>query len=184
MNGTHEDDWFSEPAVAESPARAAEPLEDDWLAELPPRRRSRVDRQLLLNRRLLVSVAAVLVLVVALLAATGAFNSSTPQPTTTPTTGITTPTTSATTTAPAANPGPRVAAPTSTLSPGDRRAAEVRTLQRALASLGYSVGTADGSYGPTTEQAVAAFQRAKGLTADGILGSKTLRALKLALAGS
>ena len=53
--------------------------------------------------------------------------------------------------------------------------------QRALSSLGYSAGALDGSYGPATKQAVAGFQGARGLTADGIFGPKTLQALRRAL---
>ncbi len=57
----------------------------------------------------------------------------------------------------------------------------MKLLQRALARLGYSPGTIDGQYGPSTTQAVSRFQRAKGLTEDGILGPDTLRALTNAL---
>jgi peptidoglycan hydrolase-like protein with peptidoglycan-binding domain len=75
---------------------------------------------------------------------------------------------------------PTVAAPSSTLKPGDQ-GASVKLLQRALARLGYSPGTIDGQYGPSTTQAVSRFQRAKGLTEDGILGPNTLQALTNAL---
>ena len=47
--------------------------------------------------------------------------------------------------------------------------------------LGYSAGALDGSYGPATKHAVAGFQGAHGLTADGIFGPKTLKALRRAL---
>jgi murein L,D-transpeptidase YcbB/YkuD len=50
----------------------------------------------------------------------------------------------------------------------------------ALTGLGYSSGAADGSYGPATQRAVARFQKASGLTADGIFGPKTLMALNRA----
>ena len=57
----------------------------------------------------------------------------------------------------------------------------MKLLQRALAHLGYSPGAIDGQYGPSTKDAVLRFQRAGGLTADGILGPETLRALTRAL---
>lgn len=49
---------------------------------------------------------------------------------------------------------------------------EVKTLQRLLISLGYSCGLsgADGDFGNGTLNAVKAYQRAKGLTVDGIVG--------------
>ena len=57
----------------------------------------------------------------------------------------------------------------------------VRRMQQALIGLGYTI-TADGRYGDTTRAAVTAFQRAQGLTADGIAGTATLTKL-YALAG-
>jgi len=57
----------------------------------------------------------------------------------------------------------------------------VEQLQQMLATLGYSV-TADGKYGPLTEAAVTAFQKANHLTADGIAGPKTLAQLQQAVA--
>jgi peptidoglycan hydrolase-like protein with peptidoglycan-binding domain len=53
------------------------------------------------------------------------------------------------------------------------RGEPVRALQNRLNQLGYNVGAADGAFGPKTEAAVKAFQRAKGLTADGVVGPKT-----------
>ena len=50
----------------------------------------------------------------------------------------------------------------------------VRTVQRRLKELGYYKGSADGDFGPATEEAVKEFQRANGLTADGKVGEKTL----------
>ena len=49
----------------------------------------------------------------------------------------------------------------------------VRSLQTRLKALGYYKGTVDGDYGVATQDAVKAFQRANGLTADGIAGSGT-----------
>ena len=53
----------------------------------------------------------------------------------------------------------------------------VRTLQTKLKALGYYSGSVDGSYGEGTENAVKAFQKANGLTADGKAGSGTLNLL-------
>ena len=52
---------------------------------------------------------------------------------------------------------------------------DVVTLQKMLISKGYSCGSygADGSFGKDTENAVKEFQKAKGLTVDGEVGSKT-----------
>ncbi len=62
--------------------------------------------------------------------------------------------------------------------------ATVKTLQNKLISLGYLKGTADGVFGAKTKTAVIAFQRAKGLPADGVVGAKTAQALGITLSGS
>jgi peptidoglycan hydrolase-like protein with peptidoglycan-binding domain len=49
----------------------------------------------------------------------------------------------------------------------------VRDLQEALNALGYNPGPIDGVFGATTEAAVKAFQQARGITADGIVGKVT-----------
>lgn len=54
----------------------------------------------------------------------------------------------------------------------------VAEIQRLLRNKGYYDGTIDGVYGPTTRQAVITFQRDLGLTPDGIVGSRTLQALR------
>ena len=56
---------------------------------------------------------------------------------------------------------------------------EVKLLQQALNKAGYSVGAVDGSYGPATEAAVRAYQKANKLSVDGIAGQQTLGSLKL-----
>jgi Transglycosylase-like domain/Putative peptidoglycan binding domain len=60
-----------------------------------------------------------------------------------------------------------------TKAPSLPRGVSVAALQRALGV------TADGVYGPQTRRAVRRFQRAHGLTVDGIVGPQTLAALGL-----
>ena len=50
---------------------------------------------------------------------------------------------------------------------------EVTKLQNRLSDLGYYKSEVDGQFGPGTEEAVKAFQRANGLEADGIVGPET-----------
>lgn len=57
------------------------------------------------------------------------------------------------------------------------RGQEVKTLQRLLNSMGYKCGGVDGIAGANTEKAVKAFQKAEGLTADGVVGKVTWTAL-------
>ena len=63
------------------------------------------------------------------------------------------------------------------LRKGDR-GPEVQMLQLALERAGFSPGALDGIFGTRTDAAVRAFQRANGLQADGIVGPRTLAALK------
>ena len=49
----------------------------------------------------------------------------------------------------------------------------VRDLQEALKALGHDPGPIDGVFGTTTETAVKAFQQARGITVDGIVGKVT-----------
>ena len=53
---------------------------------------------------------------------------------------------------------------------------EVAEIQGQLASMGYDV-SADGDFGPATQEAVKAFQRSRGLAADGLVGEATYSAL-------
>ncbi len=59
----------------------------------------------------------------------------------------------------------------------------VRTIQTKLSNWGYFSGAIDGIYGPKTEEAVKYFQRKNGLTADGVVGPATLRALGMSTTG-
>jgi Putative peptidoglycan binding domain/Tetratricopeptide repeat len=64
------------------------------------------------------------------------------------------------------------------LRKGDR-GDKVKNLQLNLGALGFTQGTAaDGRFGPATEAALIAFQRSRGLVADGVAGEETLRALE------
>ncbi len=63
-----------------------------------------------------------------------------------------------------------------TLREGDR-GAEVKAMQKRLKELGYLTGSADGVFGPMTTEAVKAFQKRNGLTADGVVGPATLAKL-------
>ena len=54
---------------------------------------------------------------------------------------------------------------------------EVKQIQSKLKSWGFYSGSIDGVYGSKTVEAVKAFQRKNGLTADGVAGEKTLSAL-------
>jgi peptidoglycan hydrolase-like protein with peptidoglycan-binding domain len=63
-----------------------------------------------------------------------------------------------------------------TLRPG-ARGPEVERLQRLLSMRGHDVGALDGAFGPRTTAAVKAFQGARGLSIDGIVGVATWRAL-------
>jgi len=53
-----------------------------------------------------------------------------------------------------------------------------KQIQKALKKAGYNPGPADGKIGKRTESAIRRFQKAKGLTADGVVGPKTWQKLK------
>ncbi|MBF0122721.1 MAG: peptidoglycan-binding protein [Candidatus Omnitrophica bacterium] len=55
--------------------------------------------------------------------------------------------------------------------------ANVMGFQRALKKAGFISGKLDGRMGPQTRDALRAFQRTKGLKADGVIGLKTIKAL-------
>lgn len=186
------DDWFDEPEPpAETQSGAGRPVYDGddevWMLpedeERPHRERRRefvVAGRTLTTTQLAIIAGSILALILAILAAAGAFSSSKPAvppvstPPPPPKVTTTTPATTATT--------PSVQAPNTTLSPGDT-GSQVKILQQALNSLGYSVGKVDGDYGPATQVAVEKFQVAKGIAEDGVVGPETLAKLQQALAG-
>ncbi|TML84210.1 MAG: peptidoglycan-binding protein [Actinobacteria bacterium] len=185
--GPDPDDWFDEPRVPPErrprvPADQDQTAVDDWLTgeDLDRGGGFRVGGQEL-TRRQAAAAVGVLALVVLLigLAAGGVFSSSNSSTATTSTAPAPAP---ATTAGGSTQPAPStvVKGPTTTLKPGDT-GAQVVALQRALAKLGHSPGKPDGTYGPATQQAVVAFQKANNLTADGIFGTQTLAALTSAL---
>lgn len=71
----------------------------------------------------------------------------------------------------------------STLKYGDS-GSRVSELQKNLKTLGYYTGSVDGRFGVGTQRGVVAFQRASGLKADGLAGSKTLALLAQKASGS
>jgi peptidoglycan hydrolase-like protein with peptidoglycan-binding domain len=106
--------------------------------------------------------------------------STLPTSTSTTTTALptttTTPTSTTTTRAPSTTTTTMV---DGSLRPGDT-GPSVLALQQRLRSLGYWLGTPDGSYGDLTVQAVTAFQKVEGLGRDGIAGPGTRAALDAA----
>lgn len=64
------------------------------------------------------------------------------------------------------------------------RGTVVKTIQTKLKRWGYYTGSVDGVFGAKTKSAVQLFQRKNGLTADGIVGSATAKAMGVTLSGS
>ena len=79
-------------------------------------------------------------------------------------------------TAPEAESPPTVA-PGPTETPRPTAGDEITRVQRRLTDLGYYVGPVDGKAGPATAGAVMAFQKVNELSADGVIGPRTLAAL-------
>jgi hypothetical protein len=170
------DDWFDEPDTTDAVSAETGTAPDDWLdaaAATEPRRSPRVQ---LPPRGIVAAGLLVIVLLFGVLAAAGVFSGSSRRGLA-PTSVSTPETTRGSTTTPTVSlPRQVPTVPTTPLKPGDH-GANVRRLQRALAQLGYPAGTIDGVYGTATAQAVTRFQRAHGLTADGVAGPQTLAAL-------
>ena len=185
------DDWFDEPEPpTETQTGAYRGVDDDaeevWMLPGEDAPRAHGSREVVIGGRTLTTTqlaiiaASVLALFFAILAAAGVFSSgkaaappvSTPKAPVTPTLHTSTATVTK----------PTVEAPAQTLSPG-ATGDQVKVLQRALNSLGFSVGKVDGDYGQATQIAVERFQVSKGLAEDGVVGQQTLNALQQALAG-
>jgi len=66
----------------------------------------------------------------------------------------------------------------------DSTGPEVTALQQRLQDLGFDPNGVDGNFGPGTESALIAFQKSKGLTADGKAGPNTMAALQAAGGGA
>lgn len=60
----------------------------------------------------------------------------------------------------------------------------VKTVQQKLIKWGYLKGSADGIFGAKTKAAVIAFQKKNGLTADGVIGTRTAQALGISLSST
>lgn len=61
----------------------------------------------------------------------------------------------------------------------DSQGQAVVRLQRQLKKFGFNPGKLDGDFGPATKAALIAFQKSRGLLADGVAGPRTLTALEL-----
>lgn len=184
------DDWFDEPEQPTETQSGAnrgvyEDVEEVWVLPEDEDSRSSGQREIIIAGRaftttqVAIIVLSILAIFFAILAAAGVFDSgkAAAPPVTPPTHPVTTQqTTTQTNTTPAGQ------APSTTLKPGDT-GQQVKLLQQSLASLGFSVGTVDGDYGPATQVAVEKFQVAKNLAEDGIVGPATLAALQKAVSG-
>lgn len=182
------DDWFDEPELpTETQSGANRGVSDDveevWVLPEEDEERGHGPREIVIaGRTLTVTQAAIIALSLlaiffAILAAFGVFNGSKtaapPVPTTPKQVTVTVPATTAANTTPAAT------APSQTLKPGDT-GPQVKALQQELEALGFSPGTPDGDYGPSTQTAVEKFQVSKNLAEDGVVGPATLAALQKA----
>ncbi|MGH3004407.1 MAG: peptidoglycan-binding domain-containing protein [Gaiellaceae bacterium] len=165
-----------------------EPPEEDWLAEEedwleapteevsgPSRPRPTRPSVGAPNRRLIALVGGAAVILIVILLVALQGNGDTEEGTPTAPPAETTPTETET------EPALRLRLPADgVLREGDS-GARVRQLQRALVSLEYGL-TADGVFGPRTTRAVRRFQREAGIDPDGVVGSGTVTALNVALA--
>jgi len=182
-DSTEADDWLGDEASLDWDADATEGRAPAVATSDAPS--GTADALTLRRRRLLAGLAMVVLIGLGIgiaFALTGGGDSNAEEtiPTTLPTTTqAPPPTTTPATTTPAA---PTVKLPASgTMRRGDS-GAEVKTLQQSLKTIGYDPGPVDGSYGATTETAVAQFQQAQGLPPDGVVGKETAAAINEELA--
>ena len=80
----------------------------------------------------------------------------------------------------AATPSPKPTAtptPTSSALRVGSTGSKVKSMQQRLKALGYYTGSVAGTFGAGTRKALVAFQKANGLTADGVAGTATLNKL-------
>lgn len=70
-----------------------------------------------------------------------------------------------------------------TLSKVGSRGTEVTQIQTKLKQQGYYTGKVDGVFGAQTKASLIQFQKKKGLTADGVAGTQTLKALGITASG-
>lgn len=179
------DDWFDEPA-APDPWTAQSPDVDrmlrdaeDWTSDVGDTGAINREPRRLPSPQVMAVVGLALAALLGVLAAAGVFSGGRRAALPLPAARQTQPT-QTTQTTPTSTQSQSPVVPTTPLKPGSS-GPEVRKLQHALALVGDSPGTIDGSYGNATTQAVTRFQQAHGLAADGIAGAKTLAALANAL---
>jgi N-acetylmuramoyl-L-alanine amidase len=77
----------------------------------------------------------------------------------------------------------RIGGVVQTISKYGSTGSEVKQIQTKLKSWGYYKGSVDGVYGTGTKNSVTSFQKKNGLTADGVAGTATLKALGIASSG-
>lgn len=180
------DDWFDEPEHvalrrrsrasgqvdpdAQTREQAALPA-DDWLA---PEAFTRTRRPMPIgNGRLLIAFGIALALLLVGLAFGGVFSGGGKKRAKAPPPSQAARTTTQTT-------PQTVALPAAPLRLGANGNA-VKELQRALRTLGFTIGAIDGVFGTATEQALIAFQTAHHLSPDGVFGPASRSALLNAL---
>lgn len=151
-----------------------------------PRRRTGVKhRKPTLRRRAGVTILVMVAVAGGAGAAYGLLTSDGPQvaladdTATTSTTATTAPEPTTTTAPPTTTTAPPPPPEPEGLRPG-AAGDEVVALQTSLDALGFWLGDVDGTYAALTQQAVLAFQKANGLSRDGIAGPDTMAALAVA----